>query len=195
MNNPGLFCFPLTENCKLMSEWAVYWQAIGIVATVGFGLVGLYKIYQELKRLNEQRSTEIEQRNIEIADKERSEKLKRTEFFLDQHRRLFDNPELFEILCLIDDDNPILAKQEMWDKKRKFLTFFEEIALLVRSGQLDKNVALYMFGYYVTCAKRENFSAGIDTSRAYWGLLHEFADDAESYLQQNTDGPPPGMTL
>lgn len=50
---------------------------------VVFGTVGLYKIYQELRRLDEQRLKDLQ-------DKEVSARLKRTEFFLAQYRRLFD---------------------------------------------------------------------------------------------------------
>ena len=196
MDAPRLFCFPLTDNCKLMTEWAVYWQAIAAVAAIVFGLIGLYKILQELRRLNEQRVNESTQRNREIIDRENAERLKRTEFFLNQHRRLFDNPELYEILCLIDDDNAALAEQEMADKKRKFLTFFEEIALLVKSKQVNNTVAFYMFGYYANCIiYKPNFSEGIDTSEAHWGLLYEFARDAKSYSETHPDGPPTEMTL
>lgn len=196
MDTLRLFCFPLTDNCKLMTEWAVYWQSISTVATVVFGLFATYKIFNELKRLNEQRENEFTQREKEIEDRENSERLKRTEFFLNQHRRLFDNPELYEILCLIDDDNTALVKPEMADKKRKFMTFFEEIALLVRSNQLNKTVAFYMFGYYSSCfIDKPNFSEGIDTSAAHWGLLYEFAKEAKEYLDLHRNGPPSEMTL
>lgn len=179
-----------------MSEWAVYWQAIAVVATIIFGLFGLYKIFQELHRLNDQRTNEFTQRNREIEDREKAERLKRTEFFLNQHRRLFDNPELYEILCLIDDDNIELTKPGMADKKRKFLTFFEEIALLVKSDQLNKTVAFYMFGYYANCViNKPNFSVDIDTSESHWGLLYWFAKDAMAYLNTHSDGPPSEMTL
>lgn len=179
-----------------MSEWAVYWQAIAAVAAIAFGLIGLYKIYQELRRLNEQRKNELVQHVREIEDREKAERLKRTEFFLNQHRRLFDNPDLYEILCFIDDDNAALAKPEMSDKKRKFLTFFEEIALLVKSNQLNNVVAYYMFGYYANCiVNKPNFSVGIDTSETHWGLFYEFAKDAKVYLDAHSDGPPPEMIL
>lgn len=141
-----------------------------------------------------------EQREKDITDKEISAKLDRTEFFLDQHRRLFDNPELYEILCLIDDDDEKLKQPAMWDKKRKFLTFLEEIALLVRSNQIKEDVAFYMFGYYAIRVKEglgegKNFSVGIDTSAAHWGLFFKFAADAESYFQRNPNDPPLDISL
>lgn len=183
MNNPSLFCVPLTSHCNLMSEWAVYWQAAATIFTIVVGLFGLFKIYHELKRLNEQRQKEL-------ADRETSAKLKRTEFFLSQHRRLFDNAEIYSVLCLIDDDDPLLAAREMADKKRKFLTFFEEIALLVDSDQIRSDVAYYMFGYYARCAREGmNFGVDIDLSPIHWGLFYKFTDAATAFVNQHVSGP------
>jgi hypothetical protein len=162
----------------------VYWQAITTIFTVVVGLVGVVKIYHELKRLNEQREKDQ-------IDKETSAKLKRTEFFLDQHRRLFDNPELFSVLCMIDSDDPQLAAANMADKKRKFLTFFEEIALLVDSDQIQKEVAYYMFGYYARCAREgKNFGVDIDLSPAHWGLFYRFTEAAAHFAEEHKSGPP-----
>lgn len=189
MSAPEQYCTPLFQVCRTMQEWAVYWQAAGVIAAIVFGAVGLYKIYHELRRLNEQRDKES-------SDKETAARLKRTEFFLSQHRRLFDDKDLYEVLCLIDDDKARLANEEMWDKKRKLLVFFEEIALLVRSGQIDRNVALYMFGYYSLCARHgDNFLVGIDPSREHWSLFYEFSDDAQRFFDENPDGPPKAVSL
>jgi hypothetical protein len=171
-----------------MTEWAASWQIVSIAAMILFGSVGLYKIYQELRRIEEQRSKDIQ-------DKEISSSLKRTEFFLAQHRRLFDDKDLYEVLCLIDADDPRLAIEGMWDKKRKLMAFLEEIALLVRSNQIDKNVAYYMFGYYSYCAMYgENFKHGINVCEEYWGLFFEFAINAKNHNDSIT-GPPPNMKL
>jgi hypothetical protein len=182
------YCVPSTDYCRTMAEWAVYWQALGVVAAVLFGVIGLYKIYHELKRLNEQRKKDHH-------DKETSAKLKRTEFFLDQHRRLFDDETLYSVLCLVDADKAELAKEEMWDAKRKFLTFIEEIALLVCSEQINKNVALNMFGYYARCARYgKNFVTGINPAREHWSLFYWFTDEADKFSQRHPDGPP-NLTL
>lgn len=177
------FCALGTNYCLTMAEWAVYWQALGVLAALVFGTIGLIKIYHELRRLNEQRKKDLD-------DKESSAKLKRTEFFLDQHRRLFDDETLYSVLCLIDADKDELAKEDMWDAKRKFLTFFEEIALLVCSEQINKEVALNMFGYYARCARYgKNFNIGINPSREHWSLFYWFTDEAEKFFQQHPDGP------
>ncbi len=79
----------------------------------------------------------------------------------------------------------------MWDKKRKFLTFFEEIALLVESKQIQPDVAYYMFGYYARCAREgTNFAEGIDVSTAHWGLFFKFTDAATEFAHKHKEGPP-----
>jgi hypothetical protein len=177
------YCLPFTDICRPMADWAVWWQALGIISALLFGAAGFYKIIVELRRLNETRQKEIEDRDI-------AARLKRTEFFLDQHRRLFDNEALYSVLCLIDDDNDALAKPEMSDKKRKLLTFFEEIALLVGSKQIDEHVAYYMFGYYANCVKNgKNFAHGIDLSPQHWALFYKFADNARLFLATHVNGP------
>lgn len=190
MSDPSLYCVPGTLDCRLMAEWGVFWQALSAICAVIVGAVGLYKIYRELERLYEQRKKDIE-------DKKTAARLKRTEFFLNQHRRLFDNAELFSVLCLIDGDEPALAADAgMADKKRKFLTFLEEIALLVKSEQIDGDVAYYMFGYYAICALTgKNFASGIDTSQKYWGLLYQFAAASRDYFDKYPDGPPHDLSL
>lgn len=183
------YCAAWSSYCLTMQEWGVWWQAIGVTAALVFGIGGLYKIHHELKRLNEQRSKDL-------LDKEISAKLNRTEFFLDQHRRLFDNSELYEVTSLLDADDRKLASEDMWDKKRKFLTFIEEIALLVRSDQINKDVAYYMFGYYSRCAMRGvNFRVGIDPSAEHWGLFYDFTKNYEEYLIKHPEGPPVNLSL
>lgn len=167
-----------------MAEWAVHWQALGVMAAVFFGVFGLYKIYHELKRLNEQREKEQQ-------DKETNARLRRTEFFLNQHRRLFDDETLYSVLSRIDGNKAELANEEMRNAKRKFLTFIEEIALLVQSGQINKDVALYMFGYYARVARSSaNFAVGINPSREHWSLFYWFTDEAEIFSLKYPHGPP-----
>jgi len=189
MADPDKYCLAHAHICLSIQEWGVCWQALGVISAVVFGTFGLFKVFHELRRLNEQREKEIH-------DKETSARLKRTEFFLSLHRRLFDDKDLYAVLKLIDGDDPRLREEDMWDSKRKLLVFFEEIALLIRSKQIDKDVALYMFGYYSLCAKNgTNFLTGIDVQREYWALFFEFSDDAERFSDNHKNGPPASMAL
>ena len=176
---PSIYCLLGTKFCMPMSEWAVVWQACGVLTTIVLGAFGLWKIYEELRRMNEQREKDA-------SDSRRAILLSRTQFFLDQHRRLFDNPELFEILSLIDSDDDRLSDVALHDKKRKYLTYFEEIALLVNVNQISADVAYYMFGYYAIQARNgKNFAIGIDMSPVHWKMFFEFAARAEAYFATN----------
>lgn len=183
------YCIPLTNICRTMAEWGVFWQAFTAIAAFLFGYAGYRKIKVELVRINEQRTKEA-------ADREDAERLRRTQFFLDQHRRLFDDKELSEVLCFLDGDDSALASPGMADKKRKLLTFLEEIALLVQSDQIKEDVAFYMFGYYARCAvEGKNFSEHIDMSPAHWGLLFSFVERYYLFEIRNLSGPTKQLML
>jgi hypothetical protein len=173
MSEDKIFCakyaIPLLDDCMTMAEWGVNWQAIGIVLTLITMLGAGWKIWTELTTLRIQRSND----NL----------LKRTEFFLKQHRLLFDDPILYEVLQHIDGDDFELTKKPMWDKKRKFLTFIEEISLLSSSELIKPSVAYYMFGYYAICARDgKNFMVGINMDRIHWLAFYDFCEKAEKYL-------------
>jgi len=182
-SDPSLFCNKLLDQCNLMSEWGVMWQAASVIVTAIVAAFGIYKIWHELRRLNEQREKDAH-------DKETASLLKRVEFFLAQHRRLFDNEELYEVLCLVDADDVKLAAPDMADKKRKFATFIEEIALLVNTKQIDSAVAYYMFGYYARAARfGTNFAADFEFTEEHWGLLFKFAEEAGAFAEAHPHGP------
>lgn len=168
------YCLIHTSWCFTISDWKEIATIIAAIVTVPGALFAVYKSFQELKKGRIQR--------------EKEQQLKRTEFTLQQHRRLFDDPILYSVLKLIDSDDSKLGEVEMWDAKRKFITYFEEIELLINSGDISKNVAYYMFGYYAKCAlDGKNFRIGIDLKQEYWGLFFKFAADSGEYLKQEFD--------
>lgn len=170
---------PFVEQCLTMTEWSTFWTALGVIVTITVGFGGGAKLLWELRQLRKQRAEQLDQASEEAS-------LRRTEFFLAQHRRLFDDKDLYEVLCYLDGDDPWLLNWEMWDKKRKFLTFIEEIALLVNSKKIDPDVAYYMFGHYARCARTgENFNEGIDTAASHWWVFREFCEKSEAYERSN----------
>lgn len=174
MSDP-LYCsvlkLPYVEHCMAMSEWGTFWTALGVIVAIVAGLGGSWKLLWELQNLRKQSEEEAS--------------LKRTEFFLAQHRRLFDDKDLYEVLCYLDGDEEWLLNLEMWDKKRKFLTFIEEIALLVSSHKIDCDVAYYMFGHYARLAKNgKRFNTGIDTSDCHWWVFQNFCQDSEKFAME-----------
>jgi hypothetical protein len=171
-----LHCVTTSSACLSMSDWKDLASILGTLVAVPGVLFAAYKTWREVQRSREQRASELEQR-------EREHQLRRAEFTLSQHRRLFDDPALSSVMKILDGDNPDLREVSMWEPKRKFLTFFEELILLVNSGYIAKETALYMFGYYATCAhKGVNFRVGIDYLPKYWSLFMGFAEEAEQYL-------------
>lgn len=165
-----------------MAEWGVVWQAVGAVVAVLAALCSVWKVSHEISKLRVQ--------------KEEEAALKRTEFFLAQHRRLFDDVELASVLALLDGDEEALAAPSFWEKKRKFLTFIEEIEWLVRSEKINSRSAYYMFGYYAICAREgPNFNVGINSGAVHWAVFQSFCRDAENFLAKHPEGPPADAKL
>jgi hypothetical protein len=177
-----------------LSDWKDIASIIGTAVAVPGVLFAAYKTLREVERIKEQRQQEDDkrrreaeqsqrQRQAELEQRQREHQLRRTEFTLAQHRRLFDDEDLRLVLKYIDGDQAPLATADLRQAKRKFLTFFEELVLLRNSGYVSQSVALYMFGYYAYAAHRgENFKTGIGYHREHWGLFMSFAEEAEAYL-------------
>lgn len=171
-----LYCLSSNAYCLSMTEWKDLAAVVGTLVAVPGVLFAAYKTWREVQKSQEQKQADFEQR-------QRAQELKRVEFTLVQHRRLFDDPALFSVLRILDGDPIELRNEEMWNPKRKFLTFFEEMVLLVNSGYIAKDVALYMFGYYAACAHRgKNFRYGITYEPESWNMFMRFAEEAEEYL-------------
>lgn len=171
---PTSYC--IFSLCMNTSEWKDVLSIVGVVLGVPGLIFAAVKTLREVRRLTEQRAAETEQRS-------REHQLKRAEFTLAKHRRLFDDPVLYSVLQVLDGDQDGLRPIEMSNPKRKFLTFFEELVLLIDSGFISKDVALYMFGYYAVWAHRgKYFQHGIAYAVENWGLFMRFAEEAEAYL-------------
>ena len=167
-----LYCsyihLPGDEYCFTMAEWATPWTAASALIALAVALVGGYSVIKQLAHMRK------------TSDEEAA--LRRTEFFLAQHRRLFDDKDLSEVIGYLDGDDVELKEKNMWEKNRKFMAFIEEIALLIRSNKIDKNVAYYMFGYYALQARNgDNFNTGISTAPEYWWWFNKFCDDYEEF--------------
>ena len=146
----------IASGCMTRPEW---------IQSTGFSIAALVAIFTIFSYFY----TQKKQRALDIV-----------KFSLDQHRRLFDDEGLFEILNLIDAseaEQSTLADPSMGNKKRKLITFFEEMVLLVRAGYMSEDFALYMFGYYALQARHNTyFMDGISTDNADFGIFFDFAD-------------------
>lgn len=154
---PELYCLIL--GCMTRTEWI---QSFGYAIAA---LVALFTIFSYFY-------TQKKQRVLNIV-----------KFSLDQHRRLFDDEVLFEILNLIDapeEEQRLLAEPSMGNKKRKLVTFFEEMVFLVRAGYMSEDFALYMFGYYAFQARNNSyFMSDLSEDYVEFGIFFDFSDHYE----------------
>jgi hypothetical protein len=105
---------------------------------------------------------------------------KRAEHFIAMRKRFKENLTFTKLCDLLEDDDPKLAEMA-FKEKRDFIGFFEEIAIMVNSGLIRKEVAHYMFGYYVIdCWKSEGFWKNIDRDSNFMALFKDLALEMNS---------------
>jgi len=99
---------------------------------------------------------------------------KRVDLFIEMRRRLKENETFKKISDLLDDENPELQEIPFKDK-RDYLGLFEEVALMLNSGLIRKQVAHYMFGYYaIRCWESEYFWMNVNRESVYWKVFRRF---------------------
>ena len=108
----------------------------------------------------------------------------RAQNFVQMRRRFMENETFREICTLLMTDDSKLRELPLQDK-RNFGGFLEEVALMVNARLIRREVAHYMFGYYVLlCWKSENFWVGLDRDGVYWSLLRDFTGQMQELEQR-----------
>lgn len=112
---------------------------------------------------------------------------KRSEQFLIMRSRYVDNTEFQELFSMLEIDDVNLIDIP-YKRKLKILGFYEELALMVNSKLIKKEVAFYMFAYHaIRIWGSKYFWTGrdfeIDKSSIYWSLFKKFALDMIDYQQ------------
>ena len=99
--------------------------------------------------------------------------------YLDQEEVLNHCPHIEEILKGYPDKEPNSELKEVpFEHKRSLLGVFEEVALMMNSGLIKKEVAYYMFGYYaIRCWQSDNFWGNVNRHSIYWRLFRNFAEE------------------
>jgi len=113
-------------------------------------------------------------------------KVKRAEHFIDLRNRFKGNASFNRIReLLLNNDSRI--KDISFKAKTDFLGFYEEIALMVNSDIIRKEVAYYMFGYYaIKCLDCKFFWKSHDNPNAptknakYWYVFMNFAEEMKT---------------
>jgi hypothetical protein len=110
-------------------------------------------------------------------------KQKRAEMFIKKQGEYFGNDSFNEIRGMLEFDDSTL-KDLSFEKKRAYLTFFEEIAVLKNSQLINGDLAYYMFGYYaVRCLESENFWSNINKHDIFWNVFTRFATEMQTRLR------------
>jgi hypothetical protein len=110
-----------------------------------------------------------------VVEYARQNHTKRAEQFVLMRRRFLEDPLFREILNGLPSDDPKLATFPIQDR-RNFLGFLEEVALMVNSRIIRREIAHYMFGYYVLLAdKSQNIWTDLDRESVYWTVFRNFA--------------------
>lgn len=111
---------------------------------------------------------------------------KKAEFFVEMRRKLKEN-RMFKNICDLIEKNDPKLQNIPFKEKRDFLGFFEEVALMMNSGLIQKKVAHYMFGYYaIRCWENENFWVDIKRDSMYWSLFRNFVHEMIS-IEESQD--------
>lgn len=100
--------------------------------------------------------------------------------------QLNEDPTLYKICSLLEQETPNEELKNLpFPEKRKFLIFFENIALLTNSNLIRKDVSEYMFGYYpAICLTNKDFWFEIPKDKQYWGLFLGYANDVHAKISQ-----------
>lgn len=122
-----------------------------------------------------------------VVEYARQSHLRRAEQFVTMRRRFLETLLFQEILRLLATDDPKLMEIPIQDR-RNFGGFLEEVALMVNSRLISREVAHYMFGHYVLLAERSvHFWDGLDRQGTYWQLFHRFAADMRELASSPID--------
>jgi len=111
----------------------------------------------------------------------KAEKQKRAEHFFKLRDKYNADATFVKIRETIDSTgNNDISHEIKPDEKRKFLGFYEEIAIMVNSKLITEELAFYMFGYYaINGYKLPVFKEYIDDEPEYWEVFKRFVEKME----------------
>lgn len=122
-----------------------------------------------------------------------------TELFLRMRRRLDERPlaeiaEAIDIVAAGSGHDLERARDKLATlglrEKRAYVGLFEEVAIFQERGQIDAELAHYMFGYYaLLCADCEPFwSDNINRLSPYWSRFFRFVEEMRSEQESMLGG-------
>jgi hypothetical protein len=86
-----------------------------------------------------------------------------------------NNKDIRYLEKLLEEDSDELMEID-FSKKLELLGFYEDLALMYKSGVIKKHVCHYMFSYYaIRCWDSEKFWTDANRDSPYWALFRWFA--------------------
>ena len=111
----------------------------------------------------------------------RSLAMTRADRFLAMRIRFKENETFASLFELLTKKHSPELRQLSYRDKQLFLGFYEEIALLVNTGLMNKHAAHYMFSYYaIRCWNSPDFWCGMDRESRFWRLFRNFVKEMEA---------------
>jgi hypothetical protein len=105
---------------------------------------------------------------------------KRSEQYAEMRKRFRESEVISKLIGMLETNDSNLAEVS-WSEKVELLGFYEDIALMVNSGIIKRNVAFYMFGYYaLRCWESEYFWYDVNRDSPYWSLFRNFVNEMKA---------------
>jgi hypothetical protein len=94
----------------------------------------------------------------------------------------FDESESIQKVCRLLHDPSSSSEKITQQEKEVFICFMEEIYFMKKSGIMNRNLALYAFGYYAKMASdSKKFWEGLNKEEPYYLHFIEFCSQARAY--------------
>jgi hypothetical protein len=120
-----------------------------------------------------------------IWEYRRRTRQERAENLLQMRRRFLETPGFGEILEMLIHQDPAVSHLPA-PLRRNFAGVLEEVAILANSHLIRKEVAHYMFGYYVLLTY-ENPYFCLDRDGIYWSQFRQFAERVQKEMPKTSD--------
>jgi len=112
-----------------------------------------------------------------VLEYARSNAQKRAELFFALRKRFDESAGMRRIRAALDAADDKLLKSIAKSDKIDFLTFYEDVALLMNSKLMREPNAHYMFGFYAIEADGSAaFWTSLNRDLAYWSVFRDFAE-------------------
>ena len=110
-----------------------------------------------------------------VVEYTRQARQKRMELYLELEKRFADNEGFKDIRDLLHARTPESLQtlsQVRWSARNDFAGFFETIAIMVKSGLMERSIACYMFSNpAIEACKTDEFWTGFAHDRKHWWIL------------------------